>query len=271
MLAIYVHYGRCVNQALHILESDGPVMFVLVHTMDWVVSQLDRVPSADPYFDTITAGLDATLIVNCRSMADAMVKTARAYINARWVELPEDVSKFDGFRLAKMLGYTAQALNPAYAIHASLDSLSLHIHKSFASGLKCLVEPQHGGFTQEEAQTLITKELPAFKAAIKDMDFADWWDDKHAAKLDMEKLRAWWVAHKTRFPMMYRLVIIMFTLVHHSCYAERMFSNLNRVMDEQKSSLEDYREGCVMLSMNQKPLAEAELMLALSGVPCTDI
>ena len=216
-------------------------MFVLVHTMDWVVSQLDRVPSADPYFDTITAGLDATLIVNCRSMADAMVKTARAYINARWVELPEDVSKFDGFRLAKMLGYTAQALNPAYAIHASLDSLSLHIHKSFASGLKCLVEPQHGGFTQEEAQTLITKELPAFKAAIKDMDFADWWDDKHAAKLDMEKLRAWWVAHKTRFPMMYRLVIIMFTLVHHSCYAERMFSNLNRVMDEQKSSLEDYR------------------------------
>ena len=62
----------------------------------------------------------------------------------------------------------------------------------------------------------------------------------------------------------------MFTLVHHSCY-ERMFSNLNRVMDEQKSSLEDYREGCVMLSMNQKPLAEVELMLALSGVPCTDI
>ena len=63
--------------------------------------------------------------------------------------------------------------------------------------------------------------------------------------------------------MMYRLVSIMFTLVHHSCYAEKMFSNLNRVMDEQKSSLEDYRKRCVMLSMNEKPLAEAELMLSL--------
>ena len=119
MLAIYVHYGRCVNQALHILESDGPVMFVLVHTMDWVVSQLDRVPSADPYFDTITAGLDATLIVNCRSMADAMVKTARAYINARWVELPEDVSKFDGFRLADTVTGVVGALVIGYTFSPS--------------------------------------------------------------------------------------------------------------------------------------------------------
>ena len=36
-------------------------------------------------------------------------------------------------------------------------------------------------------KTLITKELPAFKVAIEDMEFSDWWDEKHAAKLDMEK------------------------------------------------------------------------------------
>ena len=47
------------------------------------------------------------------------------------------ISKFDGLRLAKM-----HALNPAYAIHASLDSLSLHIHKSFVSNLKCLKRRQ---------------------------------------------------------------------------------------------------------------------------------
>ena len=42
--------------------------------------------------------------------------------------------------------------------------------------------------------------------------------------------------------MMYKLVITMITLVHHSCYAERMFSNLNRVrVDGNRSSLEEYR------------------------------
>ena len=41
-------------------------------------------------------------------------------------------------------------------------------------------------------------------------------------------------------------------------------------MDEQslKSSLEDYRESCVVLSMNEKPLAEAERLVA--DVPCSD-
>ena len=77
------------------------------------------------------------------------------------------------------------------------------------------MDPAHGGFTVKEAQIVCTVELPAYLAANQDMDFSAWYDPKHANKLNVEKLRLWWVSHKNVWPKMFEYVHIMFTLVPH--------------------------------------------------------
>lgn len=58
--------------------------------------------------------------------------------------------------------------------------------------------------------------------------------------------------HKGFFPITFDLVGTFATCIHHSCAAERIFSMLNDITDQQQNALEDYRSTAVMLRYNRR-------------------